>query len=248
MKTKKMNGVVFIVVVLLVFILVAIVYNHSQLKKKGGKALDSDNLSLVNFKVDNCYVKCKRPEFVTFEEKMKMLQSAKEEEITREREIEIARVIADIKAEEERKRLAQEEAERKRKAELERQRLAKLAEQKKKEQSKTQIASRGSGYKANYEITHYTAFCPTGCTGKTASGYDVSNTIYYQGYRIVAAPPNIKFYTKLRITYQNGTVVDAIVLDRGGAIKGKPILDLLVSSKEEAYKLGRQKVKVEILH
>lgn len=108
--------------------------------------------------------------------------------------------------------------------------------------------SRSSGYQSNYEITHYTAFCPTGCQGKTATGHDVSNTIYYQGYRIVAAPPNVPFNTKLKITYSNGTVVKAIVLDRGGAIQGKKILDLLVSNREEAYRLGRQQVKVEILN
>lgn len=95
-------------------------------------------------------------------------------------------------------------------------------------------------------MTHYTAFCDTGCTGVTATGYDVSNTIYYQGYRIVAAPPNIAFYTKLRIHYSDGSSVDAIVLDRGGAIQGK-ILDLLVSSKSEASNLGRKQIKVEII-
>lgn len=108
--------------------------------------------------------------------------------------------------------------------------------------------SRGSGHQSSYEITHFTAFCSTGCTGRTATSYDVSNTIYYQGYRIVAAPPNIKFYTKLKIRYSDGTVIRAIVLDRGGAIRGKPILDLLVSSNEEAYRLGRQQVTVEIIN
>lgn len=108
--------------------------------------------------------------------------------------------------------------------------------------------SRGSGRSVSYEVTHYTAFCNTGCVGVTATSYDVSNTIYYQGMRIVAAPPNIPFYTKLRITYRNGNSFNAIVLDRGGAIRGKNILDVLVSSKSEAYALGRQQVKVEVLH
>jgi 3D (Asp-Asp-Asp) domain-containing protein len=137
-----------------------------------------------------------------------------------------------------------EEAEAAKKADLEKERLRRLEEKKK----ATQVASRSTGYQANYEMTFYTAFCPTGCTGKTASGHDVSNTIYYQGYRIVAAPPNIKLYTKLRITFADGNRIDAIVLDRGGAIQGKPILDLLVSSREEAYRLGRQQVKVEVIN
>ena len=96
-----------------------------------------------------------------------------------------------------------------------------------------------------YEATFYTAKC-NGCTGITASGYDVTNTIFYKDYRVVAAPSNIKFYTKLKITLEDGTEMDAIVLDRGGSIK-KNRLDILVSSKKEAYKLGRQDVKVEIV-
>ena len=41
--------------------------------------------------------------------------------------------------------------------------------------------------------------------------------------------------------------MDAIVLDRGGSIK-KNRLDILVSSKKEAYKLGRQQVEVEVIN
>lgn len=143
----------------------------------------------------------------------------------------------------ERERIAQVELDRKKR--LEKERLARL-EEKRKEQLSSKVLSRGSGHKANFEITHYTAFCNTGCTGKTASGYNVSNTIYYEGYRIVAAPKTLAFYTKLRIHYDDGTVIDTIVLDRGSDI-GIGRLDLLVSTKDEAYKLGRQKVKVEII-
>lgn len=96
-----------------------------------------------------------------------------------------------------------------------------------------------------YEITHYTSKCK-GCTGITASGYDVKNTIFYGEYRIVAAPKYVPLHTKLNITYEDGTSFDAIVLDRGGAIKsGK--LDLLVKDKKEAYQLGRQKVNVKFI-
>lgn len=107
------------------------------------------------------------------------------------------------------------------------------------------VVSRSNGYSSTYEITHYTAYC-NGCTGKTASGYDVRNTIYYNGYRIVAAPPSIAFNTKLKITYSDGTIINAIVLDRGKDITSKR-LDLLVVNKDEAYLLGRQSVKVEII-
>src|SRR5690606_16318850 len=98
------------------------------------------------------------------------------------------------------------------KEQLEQQRLAKLKEE---EEKKEVVVSRSQNYTTTYEATFYTAFCPTGCIGVTASGYDVSNTIYYQGYRIVAMPPNIPFYTKLKITLEDGTSFKAIVLDRG---------------------------------
>lgn len=145
--------------------------------------------------------------------------------------------LAEVAKQEQLKKEEQKRAERLAQKKIERE------EEKKKEQ---QVVSRSSNYQSNYEMTHYTAFCDTGCAGITAAGVDVSSTIHYQGLRIVAAPPNIPLYTKLRITYADGTRIDAIALDRGGAIKGK-LLDLLVSSKEEAYRLGRQQVKVEII-
>ena len=93
--------------------------------------------------------------------------------------------------------------------------------------------------------SHYIATCK-GCSGVTSSGYNVKSTIYYDGLRIVAAAKGISLYTIMRITYPNGTSFKAIVLDRGGAIKsGK--LDVLVASYDEAIRLGRQEVSVEIL-
>lgn len=94
--------------------------------------------------------------------------------------------------------------------------------------------------------SHYIATCK-GCSGVTASGYNVKSTIYYDGLRIVAAPKDIPLYTIMRISYPNGTSFKAIVLDRGGLIKsGK--LDVLVASYDEAIRLGRQKVTVQILN
>lgn len=97
-----------------------------------------------------------------------------------------------------------------------------------------------------YQITHYTANC-SGCTGITSFGYSVRDTIYYNGMRIVAADPSIPLGTKLRVTYTNGSSFTAIVLDRGGAIKGN-ILDVLVSSNEEAYRLGRTTATVSVVN
>lgn len=121
----------------------------------------------------------------------------------------------------------------------------KVVEEKKEE--KPQLASRGGGYKSTYNLTHYSAYCNTGCTGVTATGYDVSNTIYYKGYRIVAMPSSVPLHTKVRLHYSNGEKVDAIVLDRGGDV-GAGRADLLVNSTEEAYRLGRFDVEIEILN
>lgn len=97
-----------------------------------------------------------------------------------------------------------------------------------------------------YEATFYTAYCSTGCIGITASGYDVSNTIYYKGYRILAADKSVPLYTVMRVTLAAGTTFDGIVLDRGGDI-GHKRLDVLVASHDEAISLGRQAVSVEII-
>lgn len=97
-----------------------------------------------------------------------------------------------------------------------------------------------------YEATAYTAFCDTGCIGITASGYDVSDTIYYEGYRILAADKSIPLYTIMRVTLADGTSFDGIVLDRGGAI-GINRLDILVASRAEAITLGRQAVEIEVI-
>ncbi|WP_336638408.1 hypothetical protein [Lysinibacillus fusiformis] len=93
--------------------------------------------------------------------------------------------------------------------------------------------------------THYGPDC-AGCSGITTSEYDVRNTIYYNGMRVLAAPRSIPLYTIMRVTYSDGTTFKGIVLDRGGDIvNGR--LDVLVASESEAYRLGKQTVTVTIL-
>lgn len=104
--------------------------------------------------------------------------------------------------------------------------------------------------RTKWAMTHYGYDCK-GCSGKTASGYNVKNTIYYRDstygkVRIVAAPKNIALYSILQIKTSNNTYY-AIVLDRGSAIKGNKI-DLLVENEKQANKLGIIKnVEIEIL-
>lgn len=193
--------------------------------------------------VDNAYTKCysincrkvslpiEKPSPKEIYEIQKQVEYMKGIE---RRKVELAKIA-------EEKRLA--EIERIRLVELEAKRIAKLKE--KEEAKKKQTVSRGSGYKTNYEATFYTAQCE-GCTGKSASGQWVNKSIYYQGYRVVAAPPGVPFFTKLKIELANGEIINAIVLDRGGDIKGKR-LDILVATKSEAIQLGRQQVTVEVV-
>ncbi len=96
-----------------------------------------------------------------------------------------------------------------------------------------------------FETTAYTAEC-RGCSGITASGYDVRNTIYYNGYRIVAMDTSVvPMYSIVEISYGD-TSFKAIVLDRGGDIKGKKI-DLLVDTYDNAIQFGRRDVSVKLL-
>lgn len=135
-------------------------------------------------------------------------------------------------------------------ATLEMRRQAKEARQvQPKQPTKAQAISRGNNYvgKAQtYEATFYTAFCPTGCIGVTASGYDVSSTIYYEGMRVLAAPKSVPMYSIMRVTLADGTTFDGIVLDRGSDI-GSGRIDILVETRDEAYKLGRQSVEVRMI-
>ncbi len=102
------------------------------------------------------------------------------------------------------------------------------------------------------DISHYAADC-RGCTGVTASGYNIRNTLYYSdqefgNVRIVAADGSIPFGTIIRIRTTNDVIL-AIVLDRGGIGFGKKYLfDLLCESEQEAYQLGvLRNTSIEIL-
>ncbi|WP_186321329.1 3D domain-containing protein [Bacillus sp. FJAT-22090] len=133
-------------------------------------------------------------------------------------------------------------------AELEAKRIAKQ-KAKEEEKKKQVIVSRGKQLNDNwiaYEATHYSAFCNTGCTGTTAYGYDVKNTIYEQGYRVIAVDPKkIKLGSLVEVKTSYGTF-KALAGDTGGNIKGFRI-DILVESDKVAYSLGREKVQVRVL-
>lgn len=99
-----------------------------------------------------------------------------------------------------------------------------------------------------FEVTAYTAMCDSGCTGVTAAGIDVNETIYYEGKRIVATDPSvIPTGSDVIITLSNGEQIEATAQDTGGNIVGNRI-DLLVGSEEEAEQFGRKTLEVEIIH
>ena len=124
---------------------------------------------------------------------------------------------------------------------------AKKEAQQVKKQSRTQAnADRSTKRKETFETTAYTTNPENNGSrlyngrALTASGYDVTNTITYEGRRIVAVDPSVvPLGTKVHVEGFG----DAIALDTGGAIRGK-IMDLLVGSKQEALEWGRRQVTV----
>src|SRR5699024_12734686 len=66
----------------------------------------------------------------------------------------------------------------------------------------------GTGQGETFVATYYTATCDTGCTGVTATGIDVTNSITHEGRRIIAANPSALTYgTVIRVRTQQETFV-----------------------------------------
>ena len=103
-------------------------------------------------------------------------------------------------------------------------------------------------------ITAYGPDC-AGCSGITASGYNVLNgNIYYNDktygkVRIVASDKSLPFGTIVRIKDISTEPIMAIVLDRGSAIgfNKKVYFDLLYNSEKETNFFGIKKATFEIL-
>ena len=176
-------------------------------------------------------------------------EAALEAERKREEKAEAERQAA---AQAEAERLAAEEAEAERQAaeeaeaEAEAERLAVVqaeAESQAEAEAEAEVAQVAS---STFEATAYTADCK-GCSGITASGYDVRSTIYApSGRRVIAADPSVlPMGAVVVVTFASGASFEAEVLDRGGAIKGHRI-DLLVTSYDEAIQFGRQAVQIHL--
>ncbi|MEC2215066.1 3D domain-containing protein [Bacillus velezensis] len=99
-----------------------------------------------------------------------------------------------------------------------------------------------------FEATAYTAYCAEGCTGTTATGLDVSHTIYHGGKRIIAVDPSvIALGSAVEVRQADGTTFQAVANDTGGAIKGAK-LDVLVANEDDAIQFGRQSVQVRVIN
>lgn len=77
----------------------------------------------------------------------------------------------------------------------------------------------------------------------TRSGYDVTDTILYEGLRIIAVDPAvIPLGTRV---YVEGFGM-AIALDTGSAIKGN-VIDIMMDTKEEAVTFGRKPLTIWVI-
>ncbi|STO08337.1 3D domain-containing protein [Exiguobacterium aurantiacum] len=163
---------------------------------------------------------------------------------------ETARQEAERKAEAEAKRLAELEAKRKAE-EAEAARLAdeqaQGAERRAEEAPVAQpMATKSTGRVIQVESTAYTNDAADNGTygGRvlTATGHDVTDSIFYNGMRIIAVDPTIiPLGSKVHLE----GIGDAIALDTGGRIKGN-IVDLLVDTKQEAIQWGRRHIQVTV--
>ncbi|WP_178944195.1 3D domain-containing protein [Paenibacillus odorifer] len=98
-----------------------------------------------------------------------------------------------------------------------------------------------------FEATAYIALCDTGCSGFTATEYDVRHTVEYEGRRVIAVDPAvIPLGTAVEVHTANGVIIEAIAWDTGGAIKGRKI-DVLMADIDDAWDFGRQAVQIRIL-
>lgn len=122
----------------------------------------------------------------------------------------------------------------------------KRAQAQKAQQQRAKAQQVSNGRTIRVSATHYTAGC-AGCSGITATGIDVRNSIYAGGKRVIAVDPRvIPLGSTVQVTTPYGSFT-AIAGDTGGAIKGN-IIDILVGSQGEAISKGRTSATVTILN
>lgn len=181
-----------------------------------------------------------------FKMEAQRVQHEREEQIRKAIEAEqrrLAELEAKRKAELEAKKRAEREAEEKRKAEIKQkeQSEVKVNQNKQKVQVQNEQADKGTSFEASY----YTPYC-NGCSGKTATGEDVRDSIYVNGMRVIAVDPRIIPLHSIVVVTTPHETFKAIALDTGGAIKGRKV-DILVKDTNTALKLGRHTVHIKVI-
>lgn len=260
LKSKVINSALIFIVSIIIILVSAIGLNIIDSKLEVG---DDKQVNIIDDKIMKCYACDKLGFKVDYPDIESPMEDGMNRVISLKKDIEEENLAkqAEYKAEHERRvkeaeRLAEIEAEKVRLAEIaEKERLAKLEaerEIRRKERAEKQevaTVSRGQGYIGQaqaYTATAYTAYC-NGCSGITRTGHNLRNSIYQNGKRVIAVDPNrIPLGSVVQVTLSNGTSFEAIASDTGGAIKGN-IIDVSHSTKEEAYRFGRQNVEVRMI-
>ncbi|MEE4534997.1 3D domain-containing protein [Bacillus velezensis] len=96
------------------------------------------------------------------------------------------------------------------------------------------------------KLSAYIAHCQEGCTGTTRTGVDVTQSIYYKGYRVIAADPSVIPLNSIVEVSIGGKTFKAIAIDTGGAIVGNKV-DLLVATERDAINFGKQNGTISII-
>lgn len=159
------------------------------------------------------------------EDRLKVIRLAQKK---REKEIEAERL-------KEQQRKAQE---------LQKQRERQLAKQRQQRQEKS---SQDSSQKRS---ARFTAYYPDNSEMQggyiTATGYDLRNGLYYQGYRVIASDSSIPLYSILELEIEGYGTMKAIVLDRGGRINGN-LFDVTFPDRDSAFEFGRRSGTYKII-
>jgi len=254
MKNKDIK--VMGVVALFIFTSVVIIaLNKLEIIEKFSKNI-VDELEEVTYtnNMNNAYKIIEGKSTTTSTEKGEFNESNQIQILTEKVEAEVAKTKAlereeirkmeELEKEKEKQRKIEAEKLARQKAQLEAEKQKKLkaeSEKKKQQESKNTYESNWMTFNASY----YTSSCK-GCTGITKSGVNIKNTTTYDGYRIVASDNGvIPLWSIVEIQTPSETF-KAIVLDSGGAIKGRK-LDVLVSTTKRAIELGRHDVKLRII-
>ncbi|MDF4194871.1 MULTISPECIES: 3D domain-containing protein [Bacillus amyloliquefaciens group] len=96
------------------------------------------------------------------------------------------------------------------------------------------------------KLSAYIAHCQEGCTGTTRTGIDVTQSIYYKGYRVIATDPSVIPLNSIVEVRIGGKTFKAIAIDTGGAIVGNKV-DLLVATERDAINFGKQNGTISII-